>query len=79
MSDNNLEIMFLILLLLLLLILLLCLLLPYSKAVVYGFTAAAVISAHVATAAFVVPRVVTDVDAIRAIVVAVAMVLPMLV
>ncbi len=44
-----------------------------------GFTTAAVISAHVATAAFIVPGVVTDVGAIRAIVVAVAMVLPMLV
>ncbi len=48
-----------------------------SKAVVCGFTPAAVISAHVATAA--VPCVVTDVGAFRAIVVAVAMVLPVLV
>ncbi len=49
---------------------------PYSKE---GFTTTAVISAHVPTAAFIVPGVVTDVGAICAFVVAVAMVLPMLV
>ncbi len=50
-----------------------------SKAVVCGFTTAAVISAHVATVAFIVPGFVNDVGAIGAIVVAVARVLPMLV
>ncbi len=52
---------------------------PYSKAVVCGFTTAAVISAHVATAAFVVSGVVSDFGAIRTNVVAFAMILPMLV
>ncbi len=52
---------------------------PYSKAVVCGFTTTAVISACVATAAFIVLGVVTDVGDIRTIVVAIAMVLPVLV